>query len=73
MLEYLVLHYSVDGANGVFVKINDINHTGKLEPVAKVARSSRRARETDALRGWGIWHILNIKEHFLTWIITYFH
>ena len=36
----------------------------------KVTRSSRKARGTEASMGWEIWHILSIKEHFLTWIIV---
>jgi len=38
--------------------------------VVKVARSSGEAQRQDG--GWEIWQILRIKEHFLTWIITYF-
>ena len=43
--------------------------------VVKVARSSGgRGSGDGGVKGVGnLWHILSIKEYFLTWIIPYFH
>jgi len=41
---------------------------GRIRPVVKVIKVAMQVKQgaqvTEALSGWGIWHILSIKEHF---------